>query len=111
MVDVCQFTNEQELDYLEWLAGKYRRKGKARQASQIEWDIRKRQMFDTRAVLRVNEAFYYAFTKQDFRLMAKLWSNSPDTTCIHPGMAEVVVSSLGIVVVLVEGGRGRIGSC
>jgi ketosteroid isomerase-like protein len=36
-------------------------------------------------VLAINEAFYNAFNHHDTELMARLWANSDDVTCIHPG--------------------------
>jgi ketosteroid isomerase-like protein len=86
-----QFTNEQELDYLEWLVRKYKRKGRLDEARELQADVRARQEYDVRAVTRLNEVFYQAFTKQDPKVMAELWLREPEVSCIHPGVAEVVV--------------------
>jgi ketosteroid isomerase-like protein len=42
-----------------------------------------------REVLAANEAFYRAFTTQDFDGMDKLWAASATVTCIHPGWNAV----------------------
>ncbi len=86
-----QFSNEQELDYLEWLVRKYKRKGRFEEARELQGDVRARQEYDVRAVTRLNEVFYQAFTKQDPKVMAELWLREPEVSCIHPGVAEVVV--------------------
>ncbi|MET0386000.1 MAG: nuclear transport factor 2 family protein [Polyangiales bacterium] len=39
------------------------------------------------AVLRVNAAFYRAFTQGDFPAMSALWARSAPVTCFHPGSA------------------------
>ena len=36
-------------------------------------------------VLSTNAAFYEALATGDFGLMQKVWSNTDDVTCIHPG--------------------------
>ena len=77
---------------MEWLVRKYRRKGKIEAAQDLVGDIRQRQEYDIRAVTRLNEVFYQAFTKQDPKVMAELWLREPEVSCIHPGVAEVVVS-------------------
>jgi len=43
---------------------KYRRKGRLEAASELQDDIERRQEYDVRAVTRLNEVFYQAFTKQ-----------------------------------------------
>lgn len=86
-----QFSNEQELDYLEWLVRKFKRKGRMEEARELQADVRVRQEYDVRAVTRLNEVFYQAFTKQDPKVMAELWLREPEVSCIHPGVAEVVV--------------------
>lgn len=63
-------------------------------ADEVQADIVQRQEYDARAVVRLNEAFYQAFTKQDTKVMAELWLREPEVSCIHPGVAEVVVSLL-----------------
>ena len=70
---------------------KYRRKGRLEAASELADDITRRQEYDVRAVTRLNEVFYQAFTKQDPKVMADLWLREPEVSCIHPGVAEVVV--------------------
>lgn len=76
---------------MEWLVRKYRRKGRLEAASELAEDITRRQEYDVRAVTRLNEVFYQAFTKQDPKVMADLWLREPEVSCIHPGVAEVVV--------------------
>lgn len=49
---------------MEWLVRKYRRKGNNEMASETQQQIDRRQEFDVRAVTRLNEVFYQAFTKQ-----------------------------------------------
>src|SRR3990170_287178 len=42
-------------------------------------------MTDSDDVLAANEAFYRAFNQRDIALMAPLWADTGDVTCIHPG--------------------------
>jgi ketosteroid isomerase-like protein len=37
------------------------------------------------AVLAVNTSFYTALSLADFALMQRLWLDSPDAVCLHPG--------------------------
>lgn len=62
-------------------------------SSEIQEQIEQRQEFDVRAVTRLNEVFYQAFTKQDTAVMSQLWLKEQEVSCIHPGVPEVVVSS------------------
>jgi ketosteroid isomerase-like protein len=39
----------------------------------------------TIAVLNANWAFYQALAVADFMAMRRLWLDSPDTICVHPG--------------------------
>ncbi|MCS6910222.1 MAG: nuclear transport factor 2 family protein [Anaerolineales bacterium] len=39
----------------------------------------------TEAVCRVNDRFYIALSLADFAAMERLWVNSADAVCIHPG--------------------------
>lgn len=39
----------------------------------------------TEAVLVVNTNFYTALSLADFGLMQRLWLESPDAVCVHPG--------------------------
>ena len=41
-------------------------------------------------VLSTNAAFYEALTSGDFGLMQKVWSNTDDVTCIHPGWGSIL---------------------
>ena len=40
-------------------------------------------------VLSTNAAFYEALATGDFGLMQKVWSNTDDVTCIHPGWGSI----------------------
>lgn len=40
-------------------------------------------------VLSVNASFYEALATGDFDLMQKVWSNTDDVTCIHPGWGSI----------------------
>ena len=40
-------------------------------------------------VLSTNAAFYEALATGDFGLMQKVWSNTDDVTCIHPGWDSI----------------------
>lgn len=66
-------------------------------SSEIQEQIEQRQEFDVRAVTRLNEVFYQAFTKQDTAVMSQLWLKEQEVSCIHPGVPEVVVSSTLLV--------------
>ncbi len=39
----------------------------------------------TEAVLAANESFYQAFNQKDPESMARIWAQSAECTCIHPG--------------------------
>ena len=39
----------------------------------------------TRAVLAANASFYTALGLADFALMQRLWLDTPDAVCVHPG--------------------------
>jgi ketosteroid isomerase-like protein len=39
----------------------------------------------TPALLAVNASFYTALSLADFNLMQRLWLDSPDAVCVHPG--------------------------
>ena len=41
-------------------------------------------------VLSTNAAFYEALATGDFGLMQKVWSNTDDVTCIHPGWGSIL---------------------
>ena len=41
-------------------------------------------------VLSTNAAFYEALATGDFDLMQKVWSNTDDVTCIHPGWGSIL---------------------
>ena len=40
-------------------------------------------------VLSINAAFYEALATGDFGLMQKVWSNTDEVTCIHPGWGSI----------------------
>ena len=40
-------------------------------------------------VLSVNASFYEALATGDFDLMQKVWSNTDNVTCIHPGWGSI----------------------
>ena len=40
-------------------------------------------------VLSSNASFYEALATGDFGLMQKVWSNTDDVTCIHPGWGSI----------------------
>ena len=41
-------------------------------------------------VLSTNAAFYEALATGDLGLMKKVWSNTDDVTCIHPGWGSIL---------------------
>ena len=41
-------------------------------------------------VLSINAAFYEALATGDFGLMQKVWSNTDEVTCIHPGWGSIL---------------------
>ena len=41
-------------------------------------------------VLSTNAAFYEALATGDFGLMQKVWPNTDDVTCIHPGWGSIL---------------------
>ena len=41
-------------------------------------------------VLSTNATFYEALASGDFGLMQKVWSNTDDVTCIHPGWGSIL---------------------
>lgn len=44
-----------------------------------------RQSAEQEAVLAANEAFYRAFARRDLAAMDRLWAESAEVTCLHPG--------------------------
>jgi uncharacterized protein (TIGR02246 family) len=49
---------------------------------------------DRTAVAHANRAFYDAFESRDATLMAKVWDDGDDVTCIHPGWEILAGSTL-----------------
>jgi ketosteroid isomerase-like protein len=39
----------------------------------------------TKAILAANASFYTALSLADFALMQRLWVDSPEAVCVHPG--------------------------
>jgi len=44
-----------------------------------------RQSAEQEAVLAANEAFYRAFARRDLAAMDRLWAESAEVSCLHPG--------------------------
>eukprot|EP00283_Hemiselmis_rufescens_P009501 CAMPEP_0173433090 /NCGR_PEP_ID=MMETSP1357-20121228/10669_1 /TAXON_ID=77926 /ORGANISM="Hemiselmis rufescens, Strain PCC563" /LENGTH=236 /DNA_ID=CAMNT_0014397769 /DNA_START=24 /DNA_END=731 /DNA_ORIENTATION=- len=59
-------------------------------ASTIRDELSRMHMDETSAVLRTNSDFYSAFSTKDIELMGKVWLNSPQVQCIHPGAKPLV---------------------
>ncbi len=45
---------------------------------------------DDAALAAANGAFYHALETGDLELMSRLWSDSEDVSCAHPGRAPIV---------------------
>jgi SnoaL-like domain len=66
-----------------------------RLCSQIELDFRTPLahpggMTDTRAILAANTAFYVAFSTGNLDAISRLWADSDNISCIHPGWPVIV---------------------
>lgn len=55
-----------------------------------EIDDRENAAIDDAALAAANGVFYYALETGDLELMSRLWSDSEDVSCAHPGRAPIV---------------------